>query len=65
MVIPGARLLGLGSKLYPSDMPRMIKKDLTRLMESLSRVRQNRAIERKHIKFCEQNTAMLIVLCEN
>ena len=65
MVIPSARLLGLGSKLYPSDMQRMLKKDLTRLMQSLSRIRQNRASERKHIKFCKQNTAMLIVLCEN
>ena len=24
------RLLGLGSKLYPSNMPRMLNKDLTR-----------------------------------
>ena len=40
-------LLGLGSKLSPSNMPRMLNKDLTRFVQSLSRVRQNRASERK------------------
>ena len=35
--------LGLGSKLFPSNMQRMLNKALTRLMQSLSRVRQNGA----------------------
>ena len=42
-----ARLLDLGTKLNPSNFPRMLNKDLTRFMQSLSRVRQNRASERK------------------
>ena len=42
--MPTARL-GLGSKLYPSKMLRLVNKDLSYL--SLSRVRQNRASERK------------------
>ena len=49
MVIPSAKRLGLGSKLYPSNMPRMLKKDLTRFMPILSRVRENRASERKTV----------------
>ena len=39
--------IGLGSKLYPSKMPRMRNKDLTRFMQSLSRVRESRANEKK------------------
>ena len=51
--VPRARLLGLGSKLYPSNMhdslknacvggymQRMLNKDLTRFVQSLSRVCQ-------------------------
>ena len=34
-----ARLLGLGSKLHPSNMQCMLHKDLTQFMESLSQVR--------------------------
>ena len=34
-------------ELYPSNLPRMLNKDFTRLMQSLSRVRQNRGKERK------------------
>ena len=49
LVIPSERLLGLGSKLYPSNMPRMLKKDLTPFTQSLSRVRQNRTSERKAV----------------
>ena len=48
--VPSARLLGLGSKLYLSNMRRMLNKenkDLIRFMQSLSRVRQNQASERK------------------
>ena len=41
------RLLGLGSKLYPSNMPRMLNKDLFQFMQSLSPVRQYRASKRK------------------
>ena len=42
--VPTARL-GLFSKLYPAKMLRLVNKDLSYL--SLSRVRQNRASERK------------------
>ena len=42
--VPTARL-GLGSKLYPAKMLRLVNKDLSYL--SLSRVRQNRTSERK------------------
>ena len=45
--IPSARLLGLDLKLSPSNMPRMLNKDLTRVMQSLSRIRQNRVSKRK------------------
>ena len=44
---PSARLLSLGSKLYPSNMKRMLNKDLIRFKQSLSRVRQNRTSKRK------------------
>ena len=45
--VPSARLLGLGFKLYSRNMPRMLNKDLTRIMQSLSRVQQNQASERR------------------
>ena len=45
--VPSARLLGLGSRLYPSNMQRMLNKDLTQFKQSLSRVRQNLESERK------------------
>ena len=35
---PWVRSFGLGSKLYPSNMQRTLNKDLTRFMQSLSRV---------------------------
>ena len=40
-------MLGLGLKLHPGNMQRMLNKDLTRFMQSLSRERQNRASQRK------------------
>ena len=40
-------ILGLGSKLFPGSMQRMLNKHLTRFMQSLSRERQNRASKRK------------------
>ena len=46
-VVPSARLLGLGSRLCPSNMQRMLNKDLTQFKQSLSRVRQNLESERK------------------
>ena len=46
-IVPSALLLGLRSKLYPRNMPRMLNKDLTCFMPSLSRVRQNRASKTK------------------
>ena len=42
-----AGLLGLGSKLYPSNMPRMFNKDVTPFLQSLSPVHHDRASERK------------------
>ena len=39
--VASTQLLGLSSKLYPSNMQRMLNKDLTRFMQSLSRMRQN------------------------
>ena len=36
-----AGLLDLGSKLNPSNIPRVLNKDLTRFMQSVPRVRQN------------------------
>ena len=45
--VPSASLLSLGSKLYPSNKQRMLNEDPTRFMQSLIRVRQNRASERK------------------
>ena len=45
--VASARLLGLGSKLYPSNILRMLNKDVTRFMQSLSQVHQNWASERK------------------
>ena len=35
-VAVGVRVLGLGSKLYPSNLQRMLNKDLTRSKQSLS-----------------------------
>ena len=34
--VASTRLLGMGSKLYPSNMPRMLNKDLTRSMQNQS-----------------------------
>ena len=45
--VASTRLLDLGSKLYPSNMQRILKKDLTQFMESLSRVRQNQASQER------------------
>ena len=46
-VVPSERILGLGSKLYPRNMQRMLKRDLVRFMQFFSRVRQNRESKRK------------------
>ena len=40
-------ILGLGSRLHPGNMQRVLNKDLTQFMQSLSRERQNRASKRK------------------
>ena len=45
--VPSARLLGLGSKLYPSNMLRMLNKNLNCFVQCLSSARQNRASERQ------------------
>ena len=44
--VASALLSGLVSKLYPSNMLCMCMKDLTRFMQSLSRVHQTQASER-------------------
>ena len=45
--VPSAGLLGLGSKLYPSNMLRMLNKNLNCFVQCLSWARQNRASERQ------------------
>ena len=45
--VASTRLLGLGLKLYPSNMLHMLYKDLTQFMQSLSWVLQNQGIKRK------------------
>ena len=56
-VAVGVRVLGLGSKLYPSNLQRMLNKDLTRSKQSLSRVRQNRASKKKaSLAGCRENS---------
>ena len=45
--VPSARPLGLGSNLYPSNMQRMLKKDLAWFMQSLSCTPCNRVSKRK------------------
>ena len=45
--VQSAWLLGMGSRLYPSNMQRVLNKDLTQFRQSLSRVRQNLESERK------------------
>ena len=40
-VAVGVRVLGLGSKLNPTNVPRMLNKDPARFKQSLSRGRQN------------------------
>ena len=47
LAVASTWLLGLGSKLYPSNMLRMLRKDLTPFMQSISRVAQNQARERE------------------
>ena len=41
IAVPGGQLVGLGSKLYPSNIQRMLNKHLTRFKQSLSQVLQN------------------------
>ena len=40
LAVPSARLLGLVLKPFPSNVPFMLNKDLTRFMPSISQVRQ-------------------------
>ena len=47
--VPRTRRSGLGSKLYPSNVPRMFNKDLAGFMQSLSRVRQKLSKQRKRL----------------
>ena len=48
--VTSARLLGLGLKQYPRNEQRMLNKDLTRFVQSLSRVRQNQQIKESGLK---------------
>ena len=43
----GTRLLDLGPKLYPNNVQRMLHKNLTQFMQSLSHVRQNQVISKR------------------
>ena len=45
--VPRARRSGLGSKLYPSNLPRMLNKDLTGFKQIISRVRQKLSKKKK------------------
>ena len=47
LTVASTRLLGLGSKLDPSNKACMLNKDLTQFMQSLSQEHQNRASERE------------------
>ena len=47
LAVASKRLLGLGSKLYLSNVLCMLNKDLTRFIQSLSREHQTRASERE------------------
>ena len=42
-----ARLLGLGLRLHPRNKLRVLNKDLSRFIHSVSRVRQNLAVEER------------------
>ena len=44
--VASARRLGLGLKLYPTNTPRMLKKDLPRLIQSFSSKQKKRAAGR-------------------
>ena len=46
--ISSKRLLGLGLKLYPNNMPRMLNKDFTRFMQTPSRVHQIEQVKERH-----------------
>ena len=50
--VAGTRLLDLDSKLYPSNMPRVLNIDLTRFIQSLSRVRLSTPNSSKRKKAC-------------
>lgn len=50
--VPSTRLLGLDSRLYPSNMPRMPNKDRTRFKQRLSR---RATIEQVNARRCSQS----------
>ena len=51
LTVPNARLLGLDSKLYPSNVPRMFNKDLTQL-DSYRVFLEYVKVEEEKEKFC-------------
>ena len=60
-----ARLLSLGSKLYPSIKQHMLTLSVvTRLMQSVARVRQNRVSEAKRalVAGCERKIILYVMM---
>ena len=57
--VPSARLLGLGSRLYPSNMPCMRNKDRTRFKQRLSR---RATIEQVNARRCSQSDVVHAIL---
>ena len=63
--VQSARLLSLAPKLYPSNKQHMLTLSVvTRLMQSVARVRQNRASEAKRalLAGCEHNIILYIMM---
>ena len=57
--VPSEHLLGLGSKLYPSNKQHILNKDFTRVMKSLYRLPNNPASERSYRTVNLDNTVFL------
>ena len=47
LAVASTRLSGLGSKVHPRNIRRMLNRDVTPFMQSLSRVRQIKSRTRK------------------
>ena len=64
LAVPSTRLLGLGSKLYPGNIPRMLNRDVTRLMQSLSRYAKLK-VEQGKERHCWQRDFTYHFSCKN